>query len=186
MYCVAVTAGYHCCLKQVIARRDDMPPPIAADLRPCADGSAVRTALLAWPRRGAPSWPRWDRQTGRQTDGWTDSGIAECLVQRGPLELKRSFCCNFLRRDRTGGIITAKCKINAFVLINGTWYAVSFSLVNNAIYAMYFIKRIPTLPMIIKLTTYIYTSNNYDTIRDAILRYDTIRDAILTCARKPT
>ena len=39
--------------KQVIARRDDMPPPIAADLRPCADGSAVRTALVAWPRRCA-------------------------------------------------------------------------------------------------------------------------------------
>ena len=31
---------------KVIARRDDMPPPIAADLRPCADGSAVRTALV--------------------------------------------------------------------------------------------------------------------------------------------
>jgi len=54
--------------KQVIARRDDMPAPIAADLRPCADGSAVRTALVAWPRRCAPSWPRWDRQTdGRIT-----------------------------------------------------------------------------------------------------------------------
>ena len=50
--------------KQIIARRDDMPPPIAADLRPCADRSAVRTALLAWPRRWAPSWIRWDRQTG--------------------------------------------------------------------------------------------------------------------------
>ena len=33
--------------EQVIARRDDMPSPIAADLRPCADGSAVRTALVA-------------------------------------------------------------------------------------------------------------------------------------------
>jgi len=40
-----------------------MHPPIAADLRPCADGSAVRTALVAWPRRCAPSWHRWDRQT---------------------------------------------------------------------------------------------------------------------------
>jgi len=31
-------------------RRDDMPPSmvkIAADLRPCADGSAVRTSLVA-------------------------------------------------------------------------------------------------------------------------------------------
>ena len=46
-----------------------MHPPIAADLRPCADRSAVRTALAAWPRRCAPSWPRWDRQTDRQTDG---------------------------------------------------------------------------------------------------------------------
>jgi len=54
--------------KQVIAQRDDnhdMPPPIAADLRPCADGSAVRTSLVAWP---SPSWPRWDRQTDKQTD----------------------------------------------------------------------------------------------------------------------
>jgi len=25
-----------------------MPPPISADLRPCADGSAVRTALMAF------------------------------------------------------------------------------------------------------------------------------------------
>ena len=33
---------------KVIARRDDMPPPIAADLGPCVDGSAVRTALVAW------------------------------------------------------------------------------------------------------------------------------------------
>jgi len=30
-----------------------MPAPIAADLGPCADGSAVRTALAAWPRRCA-------------------------------------------------------------------------------------------------------------------------------------
>ena len=59
-------------LQQVIARRDDMPPSIAADLRPCADGSAVRTALVAWPRRCTPSWPRCDRQTDRQTDGRTD------------------------------------------------------------------------------------------------------------------
>ena len=47
-----------------------MPPPIAADLRPCADGSTVRTALVAWPRRWpASSWPRWDRQTDGRTEG---------------------------------------------------------------------------------------------------------------------
>jgi len=40
-----------------------MPAPIAANLRACLDGSAVRTALVAWPRCCAPSWPRWDRQT---------------------------------------------------------------------------------------------------------------------------
>ena len=74
MYCIAVTAGCHCCLKQVIARRDDMPPPIAADLRPCADGSAVRTALVAWPRRGAP---RWDRHT--ETDGRTDGSLRRLM-----------------------------------------------------------------------------------------------------------
>ena len=33
------------------------PPPIAADLHPCAYGSAVRTALVAWPWRCAPCWP---------------------------------------------------------------------------------------------------------------------------------
>jgi len=44
-------------------QRDDMPPPIAADLRPGVDGSAVRTAMVAWPMCCAPTWPRWDRQT---------------------------------------------------------------------------------------------------------------------------
>ena len=33
--------------EQVIARPDYIPPPIAADLRPCADGSTVRTDLVA-------------------------------------------------------------------------------------------------------------------------------------------
>ena len=42
--------------------------PIAADLRPRADGSVVRTALLAWRRRSEPSWPSRDRQTDGQTD----------------------------------------------------------------------------------------------------------------------
>ena len=45
-----------------------MPPPIAADLRPCADGSAVRTALVASPRLSAPSWPG-PGGTDRRTDG---------------------------------------------------------------------------------------------------------------------
>jgi len=58
-------SAYSCAdIRQVIARRDDMAPPIAADLCPCADGFAVRTALVAC----APSWPRWDRQTDRQTE----------------------------------------------------------------------------------------------------------------------
>jgi len=62
-------------------------------------------------------------------DRRTDGRIAASLNApysggtRMPLELKRYFCCNFFRRD----IITAKCKSNAFVLINGTWHAVSFS-----------------------------------------------------------
>jgi len=48
------------------------PPPIAADLHPCADGCAVRTALV--PGLGAvclagPSGT--DRRTDRQTDGRT-------------------------------------------------------------------------------------------------------------------
>ena len=64
-----------------------MPPPIAADLRPCADGSAVRTALVAWPRRCAPSWPRWDRQTDRQSDGRSDGRIA--ALPNAPCGLRR-------------------------------------------------------------------------------------------------
>ena len=43
----------------VTSRRDDCLRPCAADLRPCADRSVVRTALVSsWPRRAAPSWPR--------------------------------------------------------------------------------------------------------------------------------
>jgi len=52
-------------MQQVVARRDDMPAPIAADLRPCADRSAVRTALMAWPRR---AYAKWERQTDRRRD----------------------------------------------------------------------------------------------------------------------
>jgi len=48
------------------------PPPIPADLSPCTNRCAVRTATVAWPRRCAPSWPRWDRQK----DGQMDHGIA--------------------------------------------------------------------------------------------------------------
>jgi len=43
-----------------------MPPPIAADLRPCADGSAVRTALVACSAAVAQAQVG---QTDRQTDG---------------------------------------------------------------------------------------------------------------------
>ena len=50
-----------------------MPPPIAVDLRQCTDGSAVRTALVAWPRHCTRSWPRCcmprPGRTNRQTDG---------------------------------------------------------------------------------------------------------------------
>jgi len=35
------------------ARRYALHPPTAADLRPCANGSTVFTALVAWPRRRA-------------------------------------------------------------------------------------------------------------------------------------
>ena len=47
--------------QQDIARREDMPPPIGANLRQCA--------LVARPRRCASSRPRWNRQTDRRTDG---------------------------------------------------------------------------------------------------------------------
>ena len=47
-------------------------PPIAADLRSCADGSAVLTGLVAWPRRCVPSW----RRRAGGTDGRTDRGMA--------------------------------------------------------------------------------------------------------------
>jgi len=50
-----------------------MPPPIVADLRPCADGSAVRT-FFWWPAVAAGSQHAYNlRQlrhgTDRQTDG---------------------------------------------------------------------------------------------------------------------
>ena len=65
-------------LEQVIARR--VPPPIAADLRPCADGSAVRTALAAC-RAGVAPRPAVGRlgylgQTDGRTDKQTDRSIA--------------------------------------------------------------------------------------------------------------
>ena len=44
------------------------PPPIAADLRPCADGSVVRTALVAWPGEALRVYARRDRQTDGRTD----------------------------------------------------------------------------------------------------------------------
>jgi len=48
-----------------------MPPPmtvlLAADLRPSANGSAVRTSLVAGSQRAYSLG--WDRQTDRQTDG---------------------------------------------------------------------------------------------------------------------
>ena len=60
------------------AARRYAPPPIVADLRPRADGSAVLIALVAWRRRRAPRWPMrcaprpsgTDRQTDGRTDGW--------------------------------------------------------------------------------------------------------------------
>ena len=60
-----------------------MPPPIAADLRPCADGSAVRTALVACSAAVAQA------QVG-QTDRQTDGRIAASLnvpLRRGQNEV---------------------------------------------------------------------------------------------------
>jgi len=47
-----------------------MPPSIAADLRPCADGSAVCTALVAYTAAVAQTGTdgRTDRRTDRQTE----------------------------------------------------------------------------------------------------------------------
>ena len=59
-----------------------MPPPIAADLRPCAGGSAVRTALVACRAAalpiayGAASLGAQHICQLGQTDGRTDRGIA--------------------------------------------------------------------------------------------------------------
>jgi len=53
--------SYSILFEQVIMQRDDTP--IAVDLCPGADRSAVRTALVAWSRRCVPGWPRWDQQT---------------------------------------------------------------------------------------------------------------------------
>ena len=53
-----------------------MTPPITADLRPCTDGSSVRTALVACRAGAAYSlWRSWPgrlgqlEQTDRRTDG---------------------------------------------------------------------------------------------------------------------
>ena len=46
------------------------PPPIAVDLRPCADGSVVRTALVG------PTDGQTDRRTDGQTDERTNRDIA--------------------------------------------------------------------------------------------------------------
>ena len=66
--------------QQVTARRDNnMPPPIAADLHPCTEGSAVCTALRAACLAGPGG-------TERQTDGQTNGRIAAPLnapVRRG-------------------------------------------------------------------------------------------------------
>ena len=52
-----------------------LPPPmavrLAADLRPSADGSAVKHISGGWPAAGSQRAFSlgWDRQMGRQTDG---------------------------------------------------------------------------------------------------------------------
>jgi len=48
-----------------------------ADLRVCADGSAVRTALMAWPRYNTLADLGAVRLAGPDgTDRWTDHSIA--------------------------------------------------------------------------------------------------------------
>ena len=76
------------CETSYLAARRYAPPTIAADLRPCADGSTVRTALAAYIAYGASgrgavrlarSVPRpagTDRRTDGQTDRRPDRGIA--------------------------------------------------------------------------------------------------------------
>jgi len=61
-----------------------MPPPmavlLAADLRPSANGSAVRTSLVAGSQRAYSLG--WDRQTDRQTDGRIV--VSHNAIRRGP------------------------------------------------------------------------------------------------------
>jgi len=58
---------YACISGNKLSRGETIcPPPIAVDLHPCADGSAVRTAPVAWPRLCTPSCPGG---TDRRTDG---------------------------------------------------------------------------------------------------------------------
>jgi len=52
-----------------------MPPADRADLRPCAYGSAVRTALVAWPGLNAARLAGPGGTDG-QKDGRTGRGIA--------------------------------------------------------------------------------------------------------------
>ena len=59
-----------CFSKNKLSRGETIcPPPIAADLRPSADGSAVRTALAAWPGLGAARLAAQVGPTDRRTDG---------------------------------------------------------------------------------------------------------------------
>jgi len=115
-------------LVQDTVRRDDMPPPIEADLRPCADGSAVRTALVVWPRHCAPSWPRWDWQT--------DGRIAKCPPPRtagGIISVcKNSLCCNSVRQQsyRTDITVTARYfNTNTNTMYFCQWRSQKFSTV---------------------------------------------------------
>jgi len=89
-------------LEQVIARRDDMSPPrppIAVDLHLSTDGSAVRTALVAWPRHYTPQVSLTATDGGATTSSaihcWTPS--IRCALPHG-LELLAG------RPPRTAGL----------------------------------------------------------------------------------
>jgi len=89
----------------VTSRRDDCLRPCAADLRPCADRSVVRTALVSswprhaarsWPRRAAPSWPRhaarsWPRHAALSWPRHAARTVAGLGTQRlaGPDQARR-------------------------------------------------------------------------------------------------
>jgi len=63
VFCILVVYSTSCCAGRYAPHRSQRIY-IYAQMDPQS-----ATALVAWPRRCMPSWPRWDREMDRQTGG---------------------------------------------------------------------------------------------------------------------